>query len=174
MPRYICQNKKFATSPPYPLPPLYFFSPTAPPPLSFSGSRGKLSAILDFTLDPTDPSVAVGDKTSVIGSVAGNGYGRSLAWSKCTRGSAWGQLMTWFPGGGGFDVTSLVSSLSAPFQTSEYAAAVSNSFGPSGALRSTMLGALHDYNAAYEAVGRGILWVSGGEKASTCQWLATQ
>ena len=82
--------------------------------------------------------------------------------------------MKWFPGGGGFDVTSLVSSLSSPFQTTEYSVAASGLFGAGGSLRSTMEGAVHDYNAAVETVGRGVLWVSGGEKTATCAWLSTQ
>jgi len=143
--------------------------------LSCTRDRALLKALLDIAMDTKAAGgVAVGDKASVVAGVAGNGFGRDLAWfNLAASGPAWAQLMAWFPGGGGFDVSSLVGSLAGPFQSAEYAAAAGALWGPGGSQRATMSGAARDLTAAVESVGRGILWVAK-DKAALCAWLGTQ
>ena len=144
--------------------------------LSCARDRALLARLLDTLLDTTSSPapIAVGDKASVVAGVAGSGYGRSLAWATLAANSGnWAQLMQWFPGGGGFDVTTLVSSLAGGFQSAEYAAAAGALWGPGGSQRASMSGAARDFVAASESVGRAMLWVAR-EKDALCTWAAGQ
>ena len=148
--------------------------------LSCSRDRALLDSLLNLMQDTSaSPNIiGVGDKAGVVAGVAGNAWGRSLAWARLAPSgapgtAAWAQLMAWFPGGGGFDVSSLVSSLVGNFLTQEYATRATEVFGPGGSARGTMSGAARDFAAAVESVGRGVLW-GAAEKAPLCAWLAAQ
>lgn len=131
--------------------------------LTATRDRTLLASALDFALTA---DVRVGDKVSVIASVAGNPWGRDLAWVFAKKN--WPMLSALY-GAGGFDTSSLVSSLGGNFQTQAFANDVS-AFWNNGRDPS-ISGATHDFSGAQENVGRNILFVAG-ERASACAWLA--
>ena len=113
----------------------------------------------------------MGDRVGVITGVAANPWGRDLAWrSAVAKDGEWADLIALY-GSGGFDTSALVGGLAGGFQTSEWLGAVAAAWGPTGALRASISGALFDYQGAVEGVGRSALWVEK-EKAAVCAFLA--
>ena len=120
--------------------------------------------------------VPVGDKVTLLANIASNPWGRDLAWAWVTDSSLgafqnWEGLTALFPPGG-FDMSSIVSSLAGPFQTRPYVDAVAAFWGPSSAQRSSMAGAANDFVAAQEIVERAIAF-EGAQYAPMCAWLAS-
>jgi aminopeptidase N len=130
--------------------------------LTATRDRSLLVDTLAFAL--TD-AVRVGDKVSVITSVASSPWGRDLAWTFAKAN--WAQLSALY-GAGGFDMSALVSSLAGNFQTQAFADDVKQFW--KGGADSTISGATHDYSGAQELVGRNILWAAG-ERADACAFL---
>jgi hypothetical protein len=88
----------------------------------------------------------------VITGVANSPWGRDLAWTFAKQN--W-QTLSGLYDAGGFDMSSLVSSLAGNFQTKAFADDVSNFW--KGGTDATISGATHDYSGAQELVGRSIL-----------------
>lgn len=139
-------------------------------------STTRVRALLDFTLayalpDEETNDVRVGDKVGVITGVAGNPWGRDIAWRRMVaRDGAWAKLVALY-GSGGFDASALVAGLAGGFQSQASLDAVIKVWGAAGSLRSTIAGALFDYQGAVEGVGRSVLWAQR-EKDAVCAFLA--
>jgi hypothetical protein len=138
-----------------------------------SRDRNWLQTALGFVLAEVVP---VGDKVTLLAAIAGNPWGRDLAWNWLTTYSTLsGELTNWlgltalFPPGG-FDMSSIVSALAGNFQTRDYADAVAAFWGPSAPQRAGMAGAVNDFVAAQEVVERAIAF-EGAQYAQTCAWL---
>lgn len=122
--------------------------------LAATRNRSLLKLALDFAFTS---DVRVGDKVSLITSVASSPWGRDLAWA---AGKANWLTLSSLYGSGGFDISGLVGGLAGQFQTQAYADDVKAFFGPGGKQTKTIAGAVHDYNAAVESVARAVLWRS--------------
>lgn len=136
-----------------------------------SRNRQWLATALDFVLDDVVP---VGDKVTLLANVAGNPWGRDLAWAWLTTQEFgafvnWAGLTALFPAGG-FDMSSIVSALAGNFQTRGYASAVEAFWGPAAPQRAGMSGAANDYVAAQEVVERAIAF-EGSQYSATCAYL---
>ena len=132
--------------------------------------RGLLQETVTYVLDKSTV-VRVGDRVGVITGVAGNPWGRDVAWrGAVAEGGVWASLIALY-GSGGFDTSALVGGLAGGFVSQASLDAVVAAWGPAGALRSTISGALFDYEAAVEGVGRSVLWAQK-EKAAVCAALA--
>ena len=134
--------------------------------LTATRSRALLQQALDLALGD---DVRVGDKVGVLTGVAGNPFGRDLAWRYAVNDVVWPQLIALY-GSGGFDTSALVGGLGGPFQTQQALDAVNKAWGAGGDFRGTIGGALFDLQGALEGVGRNLLWVSK-EKVNACAYL---
>ena len=136
-----------------------------------SRNRNWLATALDFVLADVVP---VGDKVTLLTSIAANPWGRDLAWAWLTTQEAsaytnWVGLTRLFAPGG-FDMSGIVSALAGSFQTQDYADAVAKFWGPGAPQRPGMAGAVNDYVAAQEVVARAVAFVDA-QYASTCAYL---
>lgn len=138
-----------------------------------SRDRGFLNAALALVL--TD-AVPVGDKVGLLAGVAGNAWGRDLAWAwLVARDVLSGALVNWngltalFPPGG-FDMSAIVSALAGGFNSQEYADAVAAFWGPAAPQRPAMAGAVNDYVAAQEVVARAVAF-RAAQGAATCAYV---
>ena len=175
--------------------------------LAATRSRALLARTLAYALTP---AVRVGDKVSLVTSVAANAWGRDLAWAWATtnwatlttlcefargRGGARSSrslsprpqplsspppMLTPSPsaphsgkradGSGGFDLSNLVGTLGGVFTTAEWGAKVKAFWGPGGSAAGSVSGAIHDFNAGQETIGRAVLW-EASEAPATCAFL---
>ena len=128
--------------------------------LSATFDRTQLQMALDFA---ASSGVRVGDKVSLIAGVAGNPYGRDLAYAFIK--SNWNQGLDLFGlyGPGGFDLSTITRATGAGFVTQEYAGDIKSFFSTN-----PIPGALHDLAQALEGIGQRVNWRAQGEATAVC------
>lgn len=128
--------------------------------LAATRDRSLLTQLLSNSLNPS--IIRSQDTVSVIASVAGNSFGRDLAWKFVKEN--WSTLNARY-GSGGFSLSQLVSSTASKFTTQAYMDDI-NAFYTANPIPAAQL----DWQQAMEAIGTNIGW-EATDLAATCTWL---